>query len=168
MSPPDPVTQLPFPFYFANNLEATTYGTELSADIVLMAPWSVRLGYTYLHAVVGVVPGGEDFNNALNETADPSHQWFASTAVDLGEQVELDVAFRGIGSFTYNVSGVADEVESYVEADARVGWHPTTWIELSVSGQNLLLDQHPEYIVSSPNPRAEIRRAVSGRVAIRW
>ncbi len=167
-SPPDPVTQLPFPFWFSNNLEATTYGAEVFADVVLLEPWSVRLGYSYLHEDVDVKEGQQDFNNALNETADPAHQWHHTTAMNLGDQFELDVALRRIGSFTYSASGQPEEVPSYVEADARLGWHPTAWLELSVTGQNLLHEQHLEYVVSSPNPREEIRRAVRGRVSIRW
>jgi hypothetical protein len=59
-------------------------------------------------------------------------------------------------------------VPSYWEAEARLAWRPTAWSELAVEGQNLLHDRHLEYVISSPNPRQEIRRALRGRVTIRW
>ncbi|MGE0158239.1 MAG: TonB-dependent receptor plug domain-containing protein [Gemmatimonadales bacterium] len=167
-SPPDPVFQLPFPFYFDNNLEATTYGAELVADVVLREDWSLRGGYTLLHEDVEVKEGQADFNNALNETADPEHQVSLFSSMDLPGGVDLDVGVRWIGSFTYNESGVAAEVPDYWETDARAAWRPTAWAELAIEGQNLLNDQHLEYVISSPNPRQEIRRAIRGRVSIRW
>jgi iron complex outermembrane receptor protein len=168
LSPPDPVTTLPFPLFFANDLEATTYGGEVVADVLLMPSWHLRGGYTLLHADVRVEDGGMDFNNALNETADPRHQLFLHSSMDLPESVDVDVRFRWIGSFEYSNSGVAERVPDYLEGDARVAWRPTPWVEVAVAGRNLLHDHHLEYVISSPNPRGEISRAVHGTVAIRW
>jgi iron complex outermembrane receptor protein len=167
-SPPDPVFQLPFPFFFANDLEGTTWGAEVVLDVVLMEPWSLRGGYTLLQQDVHVAPGEADFNNALNETADPEHQLSLFSSMDLPGQVELDVGLRWIGSFQYSESGTAQRVPSYTEADARLSWHATEWAEISVVGTNLLHDHHLEYVISSPNPRQEITRSVYAGVAIRW
>jgi iron complex outermembrane receptor protein len=164
-SPPNP---FPFPFFFANDLEATTYGAELVADVVLREDWSVRGGYTLVKQDVEVKEGEADFNNALNETADPEHQVFLFSSIDFPARVDLDVGVRWIGSFVYNDAGEAREVPDYWEAEARLAWSPTPWAEVAVEGQNLFHDQHLEYVISSPNPRQETRRALRGRVSIRW
>jgi iron complex outermembrane receptor protein len=168
LSPPDPVTMLPFPLFFANNLEATTWGGELLADVALLPSWHLRSGYTLLNEDVRVKEGQFDFNAALNETADPKHLFMVGSSVDLPQSVEVDVRFRWIGSFDYNQSGVAETVPDYLEADARVAWRPAEIVEIAVVGQNLLKDRHLEYVISGPNPREEISRAIYATVAIRW
>lgn len=167
-SPPDPVAHLPFPFYFANALQATTWGGEAVLDWRPFDRVGLRGGYSHLNEDVTVEPGGADFNQALNETADPRHQLFASASADLPGALELDGAFRRIGSFTYNSSGTALTVPAYSELDARLAWRPHRSLELSLEGKNLIHDRHLEYVISPPNPRAEIRRSVEGRVALRW
>jgi iron complex outermembrane receptor protein len=55
-------------------------------------------------------------------------------------------------------------VPSYFELNVRIGWHPTKNLELSVVGENLLHDHHPEYGFPGPT-REEISRGVFGKVA---
>jgi iron complex outermembrane receptor protein len=168
LSPPDPVLQLPFPLFFENDLEATTYGAEMGADVQATAWGRPPAGAAFLGADVRVAPGGFDFNAALNETADPDHQVFVRSSMNLPTNVELDATFRRVGAFEFNQSGVPGMVPGYGELDARVAWHPSQAVEHSVAAQNLLHGQHLEYVISSPNPRGEIRRRVYGRVTFRW
>jgi len=55
-------------------------------------------------------------------------------------------------------------VPSYFEFDTRIAWHATKKLELSIVGQNLLHDHHPEYGYPSPS-REEIERTVFGKVS---
>jgi iron complex outermembrane receptor protein len=55
-------------------------------------------------------------------------------------------------------------VPSYFELDVRVAWRPVKNLELSVVGQNLLHDHHPEYGFPSPT-REEIGRSVYGKMS---
>lgn len=168
LSPPDPILGLPFPLFYANNLEGHSYGVELSTYFQLLPWWRLQGGYTYLRTDLRVKPGMFDFNNALNETADPKHQFSLRSIMDLGENVEFDARLRWVDSFQYNVSGVPDTVPSYFELDVRLAWRPTENVELAVVGQNLLHDQHLEYVVANPNPRVEVERAVYARITLRW
>jgi iron complex outermembrane receptor protein len=168
LSPPDPVLQLPFPLFFENDLEGTTYGTEISVDYQARPWWRQHVGYTLLSEDIRVTPGGFDFNNALNETADPEHQFFVRSSLNLPRDVEIDASFRRIGEFQFNQAGAPGVVPAYGELDARVAWHPRNSVELSLTGQNLLHRQHLEYVISTPNPRSEIERRVYGKVSVRW
>jgi iron complex outermembrane receptor protein len=58
-------------------------------------------------------------------------------------------------------------VPSYFELDVRLAWRATKRLELSIVGQNLLHDHHPEYGFPSPT-REEIQRSVYGKVSFRW
>jgi iron complex outermembrane receptor protein len=168
LSPPNPITRLPFPLFFDNNLEGDTYGVELSANEQLFDWWRLRGGYTFLGEDIRVKPGRFDFNNALNETADPRHQATLHSSMTLKDRVELDAGLRWIASFRYNLSGVAATLPRYAEMDARVAWQASRRVELSLVGQNLLHDQHLEYAISPPNPTEEIGRSVYAKAAFRF
>ncbi|HEX5220857.1 MAG TPA: TonB-dependent receptor [Verrucomicrobiae bacterium] len=165
-SPPPAVLGLPL--FYANNLEGETYGVELAIDYQMLPWWRWRGGYTVLEEDVRVKPGQTDFNNALNETADPEQQFAISSSLDLPKDVNLDARLRWVDSYRFNNSSVADTVPSYFELDVRVAWHLTKNLEFSIVGQNLLHAQHLEYVIASPNPREEIPRSVYGKVTLRW
>ncbi len=156
------------PFVFANNLLAQTWGIELTADYQVLDWWRLHGGYDLLNEDVWIAPGQVDINHGLNETADPANQVFLRSSMDLPGHLELDPAFRWIDSFVYNNGGVAATVPSYAELDVRLGWHVTTNLELSVTGQNLLHPYHLEYVISSPAPTEEIARSVYGKAEFRF
>ncbi len=118
-------------------------------------------GYDLLKEDIRVKPGRTDFNNALNETADPQHRFSIRSSMDLPRNIQFDTALRWVDAFEFNNSGKPASVPSYCELDVRLSWHPTKNIELSVVGQNLLHDHHLEYVISSPNPREEIPRRLT-------
>jgi iron complex outermembrane receptor protein len=152
-----------FPIYLQNNLEGTTYGLELSADYQMLDWWRWHAGYDFLREDIHVVPGARDFTNGLNETADPQNQVFLRSSMDLPQNLELDLGGRFIDSLTINNGPTAATVPAYFELDARLAWHPTKNIELSVVGQNLLHDQHPEYGFPGPG-QVQIERSVYGKI----
>ena len=155
------------PLYFANNLQGYTYGLELGANYQMLDWWRLHGGYDLLEEHLGIKPGESDVNNALNETADPKNQFQIRSSMDLPQHVELDAALRWVSTLHINNGATVGTVPSYCELEARLGWHPTTRIELSVVGQNLLHDHHPEYGFPGPG-RVEIGRSVYGKMAYRW
>ncbi len=159
-----PVTILPF--FFANNVEGETYGLEATSTVVLSERWRLHLGYTVLLTHLGVREGEEDFNAALNETADPQQQVLVRSSADLGRAVALDVALRWVDTLRTNSGPIVGTVPSYFELDLRLAWRLSPSLELSLVGRNLLDDTHPEYGFPGPE-RVEIGRAVVGRVTWR-
>ncbi|HEU5289318.1 MAG TPA: TonB-dependent receptor [Cyclobacteriaceae bacterium] len=162
-SPPD-MFGFTFPFYYENNLEAETYGLELNITWQALNWWRLRGGYSLLEEDVRIKEDKEDFNNSLNETADPQNRFMLRSSMNLPGNLEFDMSFRWIDAFQFNSSGVADTVSAYSELDIRLAWQPTRSIEISITGQNLLSNHHAEYVISNPNPRAEIERSVYGKV----
>lgn len=155
------------PLFFANDLEGETYGVEVSANYQLTERSRLHLGYTFLHGDIRLKPGAVDINNALNETADPRHQWSLRYSVELLRAVGLDAGLRWVDSFVINNGGVAASVGDYTELDVRLVWHVSERMELSLVGQNLLHDRHLEY--GPPGPaREEIERSVHGKATWRF
>jgi len=153
-----------FPYYVQNNLEGATDGVEVSADYQMLDWWRLHAGYDFLQENIHVRPGEVDATNGLNETADPHHQFSIRSSMDLPQNIEFDTGLRWVDSLTINDVAVAGTVPSYFELDARLAWHPTKDLEISVVGQNLLHDQHAEYNYPGPT-QGEIERSVYGKIA---
>jgi len=155
---------LPFPFLFRNNVEGQTYGFELSVNYQVLDWWRLHGGYDLLKEDLQVKPGRMDVNNALNETADPQHQFSIRSSMDLPEDITLDAGLRWVDQLQNNNGNTVGKVPSYFELDARLAWRPIKRLELSVVGQNLLHDHHPEYGFPGP-ARVEINRSIYGKVS---
>ena len=162
-SPRPTIPGLPFPLVFQNDLEGHTTGVEFTADYQLLASWRLHAGYTLLRENLRVKPGRVDFSQAHNETADPQQQFSLRSAVEVGRHLDFSTALRWIDTLHLNNAALVGIVPSYFELNARLGWHPTPKIELSVVGENLLHAQHVEYGFPSPS-RIEIGRSVFGRI----
>jgi len=63
------------------------------------------------------------------------------------------------------LGGVADGIPSYFSLDVRLAWRARKNLEISVVGQNLLDNHHPEFGTSPlvRSPLVEIRRDVYGK-----
>jgi len=158
---------LPLPLFFQNNLEGQTYGAELSATYQMLDWWRLHGGYDLLKEDIHVKPGQYDFNDALNETADPQQQFQVRSSMDLGRNVDLDADLRWVDTLHNNNGPTPGTVPSYFELGTRIGWRISKNVELSIVGQNLLHDHHTEY--GFPNSsREEIVRSVYGKVACRF
>jgi len=166
LSPPDPVFGLPFPVFFENNLEGESYGIELSATWQPLDWWQLRGGYTFLEEEMRARPGTFDLNNGLNETADPKNQYSLRSFMDLPNKLSLDATFRWVDRVPMNNSGVVAYVPSYAELDIRLGWQPIESLEVSLVGQNLLHESHPEFGIQGPLSE-EIERGIYGKVVWR-
>jgi iron complex outermembrane receptor protein len=152
-----------FPFFFANNVEGHTYGVEFSGNYQASEGWSLHAGYTLLEEHLHVKPGQYDLNNAHNEVADPQHQFSLRSSLNLPWRAEFDAALRWVDTLRFT-SGTTP---SYFELDTRLAWHAVDRLELSIAGQNLLHNHHPEYGAQDPT-RVEIQRSIYGKLAWRF
>lgn len=166
LSPPDPIFGLQFPLFYENNLEGETWGFEVNILCQVFDQWRLRGGYTLLREDIRVRDGRFDFNNALNETADPQQQFSLQSSLDISD-FELNAGLRFVDSFVYNNTGVPATVPDYTELNLRLAWILKDNFIFSLNGQNLLHNRHAEYVISKPNPSAEIERSVYLKVSCR-
>ncbi|HEY8932046.1 MAG TPA: TonB-dependent receptor, partial [Rariglobus sp.] len=75
---------------------------------------------------------------------------------DLTKRAGLDVQFR----YVDNIDGVP----AYVTADIRFAYRLTERLELSLVGQNLLDNRHPEQAASPITTTAEVPRGFYGKL----
>ncbi len=155
------------PLVFQNNLHGYTYGLELSSDYQVLDWWRLHLGYDLLEEHLRVKNGEFDVNNGLNETADPKNQLFLRSSMDLPYNIEFNTALRLIGAVHNDSGPTVGTVPSYVELDARIAWHATKHLELSIVGENLLHQRHPEAGFPGPAQEWAIRSAY-GKLAYQF
>ena len=151
---------LGFPLSFANDVEGHAYGLELSGAYQPTDWWRLRGGYTYLKKKLKVKPGAVDLNNATGESNDPENQFLIQSMFDASKRIEAGFVLRYVSSLPQ------PKVSAYAGLDVQVGWKMTKNIMLSVTGQNLLDDRHPEFIPTSPSPR-QILRGFNGKLTCR-
>ena len=150
------------PLFFANNLEGHTYGAELASDFQAMPSWRIHAGYDFLKEHLFVKPGTSDLNDARNETADPEQQFSLRSSLDFPAATTFDARLRWVDTLHLNSGATVGTVPSYFELDVRLAWRPADGLEVSIVGQNLLHNHHPEYGFPGPD-RVEISRNVFGK-----
>jgi iron complex outermembrane recepter protein len=152
---------LNLPVTFGNGVAGDTYGVELAANYVVTDNWQLRGGYTWLRKDLRVKPGSGDLNNAGAESNDPEHQFLVQSLLSLPHDLQVDTVLRYVDTLS------TPPVDSYIELNARIAWQITDHFELSLVGQNLLDNRHPEFVPASPSAR-EIERAVYGKIVWRY
>lgn len=158
------------PLFWSNNVRGETWGFELSVNYQPLEWWRLNVGYDFLQESISVKPGAFDVNNGYGDTADPENQVFLRSSMDLPHHIELDANGRWIDKAEFNSGANLGTVPSYFELDLSLGWHITKNIEVSVTGQNLLHDQHAEagYPNAIPQTQEEIVRSVYGQIACQF
>lgn len=148
------------PITFANGVQGDTYGLELAGMYQVIEGWRLKGGYTFLKKHLAVKPGRTDLNQASVESNDPENQLVVQSLLSLPHGVELDGVVRYVDALS------DPQVPSYISVDLRAAWRVTDQLEVSIVGQNLLDERHPEFVPSNPSAR-EIERGVYGRVTWR-
>ncbi len=151
---------LGFPFTIGNGVEGQTYGVELSASYQPLKWWSLKGGYTFIEKKLVVKPDSKDLNNGTVESDDPNNQFLIQSMFNLPKGIEASFVFRYVDVLTNRY------VPSYMSMDAQIAWKITKWLQVSVVGQNLLDEEHPEFIPSSPSSRI-IARSFYGKITCR-
>jgi iron complex outermembrane receptor protein len=148
------VLQLPL----ANSLKGLTKGIEFAPDWKPASWLDLKGSYSFLHLSVHDKAG---FTDALNTASDngssPHHEIEFQPQFNLPKKFEFDTTFRYVSALP------AQAVGSYQTADARVGWSPKAFLELSFVGQNLFDPHHAEF-GGDDGPLVGIRRAYYGKV----
>jgi iron complex outermembrane receptor protein len=87
--------------------------------------------------------------------------------LNLPRQIEFDTALRWVDALRTNNGPTPGTVPSYFELNARLAWHPYKRLEVSVAGENLLHNHHPEFGFPDAT-RVEIERSAYGKIAWRY
>ena len=149
---------MPTPLVIGNEQEGESYGAELTAHYQVMDTWRLRAGYTALQVDIRSKLGSTDNTSGANEAADSEHYFSLRSSLELPGNFEFAPMFRYVSRVTNPIV----PVPGYSELDVRLAWRPMPKLELSVLGQNLLHDRHPEF--GDPATRQEVERSIYGKI----
>ena len=143
----------------AQNLNSgVTYGIEVSSNWDVTDAWQLGASYSLLKTELDLVAATQ----VTTEGNSPEQQFAVRSHVKLPHNLELSNAL----SFTDQLPG--ERIGDYVRFDARLGWKPMENVELSVSGQNLLDNHHPEFTPFIYNEPSQVDRSIYASVAVRF
>jgi len=142
----DPDTgQTVIPVESRNFMDGRTAGAELQVDWQPVEGWRLTASYSYLD--MNLVPRGQDLNrNEIVEGSTPRNLAGLRSFLTLGDRVEIDAELRYQSRIRAQPLTLAVEgVDAYTELNLRLGWRASEQWLISVVGQNLLHDEHPEF-----------------------
>lgn len=143
-----------------NSVRARTHGVEISVDWYPLQWWRIQPSYSYLAMRASSKTG--DPTSVQSATAirdsDPQHQFSLRSSMSLADRQQFDLWLRHVGRLGGSASG--SNIPAYTALDLRYAWRPTRNLELSVVGQNLLDNRHPEFVPNLlPSQALEIERS---------
>jgi len=153
-----------------NGLEGESYGAELYANWKVTDSWRLQPGYTWLTVDTRTKSGGIDTALGLkNEGSSPQNQYSIRSQLSLPHHIEFDTTVYYVDNLkdTALTKSTSAHVANYTRVDLRLGWRPIKALELSVTGQNLLDDRHPEF-VADDLVASQIPRSVYGKAVVTW
>jgi len=135
------------PINTINGVSARTHGAEISIDWHPLPWWRLQPSYSYL-SVSGSTASADPVTSADAATigdSSPRNRWSLRSSVSIGARQQWDAWLRHVGALaTRDAQG--NTVPSYTTLDLRYAWRPTSALELSIVGQNLLQRHHAEFI----------------------
>ncbi len=152
-----PPNHLLYDFTYVNGIHGTTDGFEIAPDWKPLPSWRLKAAYSYLTSDLSNKPFlKQPLTVTTYSGSSPSHQLVLQSESDFG-RFSFDPTFRYVSHLP------AQHVRAYSTADARLGWHLSKSVELSVTGQNLLQPHHGEFGID-PEPNVLIKRSVYAKL----
>lgn len=154
----NPATFLPLTF--TNFGAGEAWGVEAWGSYDVNDRWRISAGLSTLEKDFPAPPTALDISGLASVGDDPGYQVLLRSQSQISDRLELDVRLRAVDEL--QTTGT----DSYVEADARLGWRLTDTLELSLTGQNLIEERRVE--TADPNRRRAFGRSVFAALRVSY
>ncbi|RDH85105.1 MAG: TonB-dependent receptor [endosymbiont of Escarpia spicata] len=146
---------------YDNNISAHSYGMELAVDWRALEWWRLQSNYSFIEV--------SDFTGGiLGSGGSPKYQLSLRSMMDLSNNVSLDLWAYYVDELKSPASTVDIPVGEYTSLNARLAWRPQKNLELSLVGQNLLDNHHPEFTGEYLLIQTEVERSAYGLVRVNF
>jgi iron complex outermembrane receptor protein len=155
---PAPIHLL-IPESFGNSLFGETHGIETFANWKVTRSWTLNPGYTFFAIHLHEFAGSQDGSIPGTQGGTPDHQAQLRSSVSLPWNLQWNASAYFVNRLP------AQSIPSYTRLDTGLTWRAGERVSLSVVGQNLLKDLHPEY--SGPDSTVQsglMRRAAYAKI----
>lgn len=147
-----PVPHIVQPLLIENNMNARTYGLEMSLNYRPTDNWRLTAGFTGLRMSMTPDAGHTDPVQATYPGDTPHSQISLRSYMDLSRNVEMDTMIYHVGELPHY------SVPAYTRVDLRLGYRPANNIEVSLGVRNLLDSHHLEFGGSYTELATEVER----------
>lgn len=134
-----------------NNMQGRLHGLETWGSFRVNHHWRLTGGLTRQWRKLSLPAGSGSLGGTAAAGNDPDYTWQLGSALNLTPQHEFDLRVRRVGALP------SGPVPAYTTLDARLGWHVSRRLELSITVRNLLGPGHVEW--GAPGSRIEMERA---------
>ena len=144
------------PLRWGNGLAGHTFGMTAWASWQVADWWKLSPGLALLRKRLHFQQDASGLIGTSQSGNDPQGHGLLNSAMNLGEEVTLDISVRHVAKLP------EPELPAYTELTARLAWQLSRSWELSVRGVNLLHEGHQEYpdpdgVVIGRSAMAEVR-----------
>jgi iron complex outermembrane receptor protein len=139
---PAPIHLL-IPESFGNSLFGETHGIETFANWKVTRSWTLNPGYAFFAIHLHEFANSQDESIPGTQGGTPDHQAQLRSSLSLPWNFQWDASAYFVNRLP------AQSIPSYTRLDTGLNWRLGESTSLSLVGQNLLRDLHPEY--SGPN-----------------
>ncbi len=137
-----------FPLLWGNGIKGSVQGVELWGTWEMLDWWRISAGFNYQEVDLSFVPGSSGLLGTAQAGNSPEQKASLRSSMNLTDQLTLDANMRYVGKLQ------DPRVPEYVEAGARIGWAVTPEWSLSLTGYNLLHNEHQEFSPGDAIPRS--------------
>ena len=148
----------PFNSIFDNKMYGETYGGEMAAHWQITDGWNLTGGYTFLKMQMHTESSSTSSSRAeRKEKETPRNLFNLTSQLKLRDNLEFNTSLYYVDNVPYY------NISSYVRLDMGLTWHIKENIDVSIVGQNLLDNRHPEYD-DDGTLSTEVQRGVFGKL----
>jgi iron complex outermembrane receptor protein len=155
-----PPIHLLIPESFGNSIFGETHGVEVFANWKVARVWTLNPGYSFLAIHLHEFANSQDGSIPGTQGGTPDHQAQLRSSVSLPWHLQWNAS----AYFVNRLPGLS--IPSYTRIDTGLNWRLGESLSLSLAGQNLTKNLHPEY--SGPNSTVQpglMRRAAYAKIS---
>lgn len=154
---------LVIPMNFDNLMAGKTYGFEVAGNWQMSPDWRLHGSYSWLKMALRAKAGGQGIVGFGAEGSSPQHMVQLHSLHKLDEHLELDAALYFNSKLSFDTASGVKGVDQYTRFDLRLGWRPSSSLEVDLIGRNLLDKRRAEYyaddVTASEVPRSLLLQA---------
>jgi iron complex outermembrane receptor protein len=152
---PPPLHRL-LPSSFGNGLYGEASGIEAFAKWKVIKGWTLDPGYAFFSLHLHKFASSQDHGSVPGtEGGSPDHQAELRSNLDLPWKLRWDASVYFVNRLP------AQSIPSYTRLDTGLVWHAGERVSLSMVGQNLLKDLHPEFSGTDSTVQSGLMRRVA-------
>lgn len=157
-------------YYPDNRATGKAKGFEVSAKWDPVPEWNLAMGYSYIDVDIKLDAGSTDNTRITKDTEGrtPTNMVNLRSHYSITDKFSIDNAVYYYDDIKKTGVAGAGTIKDYIRFDTQLSYEVADGIEFSLTGKNLLDDQHQEYIRATYNNTTEIPRSVFGKVTLRF